>query len=390
MVWLCFYDGNYANLLNRIHRQISTNIQMTKKNILVIAIFVVALTVLAGLAYFFIVPKSPKTIENKPAENSEIPQLKSFRGVLADILTGAEEKTEEIKKGISEVVPNPFAAPKTESATPNPDNSFTFAILGDTQRFSAGNPNGNFQKAMAQIAKLNPGLIVAEGDLVSSCDGDSKCAGKYADWKKIVGSFMSKTYAVQGNHDRTGDDKTDSVWRSSFDFPSNGPSGFSEQVYSLDFGNSHFVFLDSDKPKEHLVNGEQRSWLEKDLTANKKENTFVFFHEPAYPVSSKITESLDKEPSERNALWQILEKYNVTAVFNGHEHIVSRRKIGGIYQFVFANTDSFNHDLPKPGIAEYANQGQGRFGLVKVNGKEITVEVYDPNGKLLNTFTFSK
>jgi hypothetical protein len=103
-----------------------------------------------------------------------------------------------------------------------------------------------------------------------------------------------------------------------------------------------------------------------------------------------MTESLDKEPPERNALWQILEKHNVTAVFNGHEHIVSRRKIGGIYQFVFGNTDSFNHDLPQPGIAEYASQTQGSFGLVKVNGNGITVETHAPSGTILNSFTFSK
>ena len=79
--------------------------------------------------------------------------------------------------------------------------------------------------------------------------------------------------------------------------------------------------------------------------------------------------------------------------------IVSRRKIdsrvssvakNSIYQFVFGNTDSFNHRRPAAGVAEYFNQGQGRFGIAKVKGKEITVETYDPNGKLLNTFTFSK
>lgn len=107
-------------------------------------------------------------------------------------------------------------------------------------------------------------------------------------------------------------------------------------------------------------------------------------------MSDKATESLDAEPSQRNALWEILEKHNVTAVFNGHEHIVSRRKVGKVYQFVFGSTDSFNHGLPAAGVAEYANQGQGRSGIVKVRGKEITVEVYDPDGKLLNTFIFSK
>ncbi len=362
-----------------------------KKRILIVVALIVALALLAGLVFVVFVPKTAKTVGNNgTGPTPAAPELKSFRGVLADVLHDVSEEAQEIRKDVAEAIPNPFALPKTEKAAADTDNVFTFAILGDTQRFNAGNPNGNFQKVTAQIAKLNPDLIVAEGDLVGSCDGGSKCAKEYADWKKVVGSLMNKTYAVQGNHDRTGDDKTDDVWRSSFNFPTNGLSGFSEQVYSLDIKNSHFVFLDSDKPKEHLVNGAQRAWLEQDLAKNKKENVFVVFHEPAYPVSSKITESLDVEPSERNALWSILEKYNVTAVFNGHEHIVSRRKIGKIYQFVFANTDSFNHDLPKPGVAEYANQGQGRYGIVKVNGKEITVETHGPDGSLLDTFTFSK
>lgn len=352
-----------------------------KKTIIGI-VLIIAFAALAGLAYFFVVPKKTASIANQNIEKSAAPQMKSFRGVLADVLDGIKEEAEKIEEAIA----SPFAGKKNGTAN---ETNFTFAILGDTQRFNPGS-NGNFQSAIRQIVKLNPDKIFAVGDLLGSCDGDSKCEKNYANWKNIVGSLMSKTYAVQGNHDRTSKDKTDSTWRSSFNFPNNGPSGFSEQVYSLDFENSHFVFLDSDKPEEHLVNGEQRAWLEKDLAANKKENVFVFFHEPAYPVSSKMTESLDVEPAERNALWQILEKHNVTAVFNGHEHIVSRRKIGKVYQFVFGNTDSFDHDLPKAGIAEYSNQGQGRFGLVKVNGKEITVETRGPSGVLLNTFTFSK
>lgn len=320
------------------------------------------------------------------AQSSDSGTLFSFRGVLFGILKEAENIVAQIA--------SPFVGSKTAPAAPSQQNdsesSFSFAIIGDTQRFTAGNSNGNFQKAASKIKAMDPALVFAVGDLVSSCDGDSKCSAKYADWKKVVGTLLPKTYATQGNHDRTGDDKTDNIWRSSFAFPTNGPSGFSEQAYSFDYKNSHFVVLDSDKPKEHLVSGDQRAWLEKDLTANKKENTFVFFHEPAYPVSSKITESLDKEPGERDALWQILEKYNVTAVFNGHEHIVSRRKIGNLYQFVFGSTDAFNHGLPAKGVAEYSNQGQGRFGIVRVNGKEITVETRDPSNKILNSFTFSK
>jgi 3',5'-cyclic-AMP phosphodiesterase len=280
------------------------------------------------------------------------------------------------------------------------DSILTFAVLGDTQRFDAGNSQGNFQKAAAEISKLNPDLVVAVGDLIGGCEGKSSDAKDYADWKKIIGPLAAKTYAVQGNHDRVSDGGScDKIWQDAFNFPTNGPSGFSELTYSLDLKNAHFVFLDSIKPDGHQINDTQRTWLDQDLAKNKMEDTFVIFHEPAFPVSSKIGESLDTQASQRNALWQILDKYNVTAVLNGHEHIVSRRKVDSkvfpeaknlIYQLVFANTDSFNHDLPKPGIAEYASQVQGSFGFVKVNGKDITVETHGPDGKTLDTHTFSK
>jgi hypothetical protein len=157
--------------------------------------------------------------------------------------------------------------------------------------------------------------------------------------------------------------------------------------------------LDSDKPELHKINQTQRAWLEKDLSTNKKENIFIVFHEPSFPVSSKVGESLDKNASDRDTLWKIFDRYNITAVINGHEHIVSRRKIdssvfpgakNSIYQLVFGNTDSFDHDLPDPGIAEYAHREQGCFGFVKVNGKEITVETHNRNGDLLDSFVFSR
>lgn len=268
---------------------------------------------------------------------------------------------------------------------PNSVSKFSFAILGDTQRFDSNNAGGGFQQAVKNITAKSPDFVMTEGDLLSSCSGG--CEGKFAVWKNILGPLASKTYEVVGNHDRTGGNSSDSAWQKAFNLPTNGPAGYSELVYSFDFQNSHFVVLNSEKPEEHIINKAQRNWLEADLAADKKENTFVFFHEPAYPVSSKIKESLDAEKSERDALWNILAKYKVTAVFNGHEHIHSRKKIGGIYQFVFGNTDSFDHDLPKPGGADFSHQGRS-FGIVEVAGKQITVNLYSVDGHLINSFKF--
>lgn len=282
---------------------------------------------------------------------------------------------------------SPVPVPASDALSENNEAKFSFAVLGDTQSFEAGR-NGNYQKAVSNIQKINPDLVFAVGDLVSSCDGGKKCQAKLMDWKNILGALFPKTYAAQGNHDRAGKEKADAVWQNVFSkFPANGPAGFSKLVYSFDFENSHFVVLASDKPKEHIINSVQRDWLEKDLSNNAKENTFVFFHEPAYPANSKIDESLDVNAGDRDALWNILKKHTVSAVFSGHEHIQSRRKVNGLYQFGFGNTESFDHLPPKPGATEYFHVGAA-FGMVEIQGKKVTVKTYSVDGALLNSFEF--
>ncbi|HLN18949.1 MAG TPA: metallophosphoesterase, partial [Patescibacteria group bacterium] len=251
------------------------------------------------------------------------------------------------------------------------------------------NPNGGLQKAVRNLKKDNPALVFAMGDMISSCDDAGECTPKYSQWKSATSPFSGKIFAMQGNHDRTGKDKADGAWNAAFNFPKNGPNGFQNMAYSFNHGNTHFAVLDSDKPKEHIINGAQRSWLDQDLARNKKENTFVFFHEPAWPVGAKIGESLDVENSERNALWEIIARHRVTAVFSGHEHIFSRKNVNGVYQFVVGNTDSFDHTAPRAGMAEYAFVGL-HYAVVSVTGKKINVKVYTVDGKMVNSFDFQK
>lgn len=311
---------------------------------------------------------------------------------LRDRYFQGEKKTEMVKLDENELeqkkienLPDKIETEKINEV--KSETEFSFAIFGDTQRFQSGNVNGGLQRAVKNVSAKNIDLVIAIGDLVSSCD--DSCANKLNEWKKTLGSLASKTYVVMGNHDRTGKENADKAWQESFTLPQNGPSGYEEFTYSFDFENSHFVVLNSAKPKEHVVNKVQRDWLEADLIANKKENTFVFVHEPAYPVSNKIDEGLDVEKKDRDAFWEILSRHNVTAVFSGHEHIFSRKKIGSIYQFVFGNTDSFNHDAPKAGMAEFSYVGEN-FGIVSVKGKNVTVDVYSVDGALINSFSFSK
>jgi 3',5'-cyclic AMP phosphodiesterase CpdA len=311
-----------------------------------------------------------KTLEMAPEENKDEIKILPNDEDVVEVVAKEEEKTVE------------------KEEKPAEEKKTTFAIIGDTQYFKPG-VNGGYQKAVGNIKKMNPDLVFAVGDLVGSCEGGSECERKINSWKSVLGSLVSKTYVMMGNHDRIGEKKSDLVFQKLFSFPSNGPEGFSELTYSFDYDNSHFVVLSSDNPEEYLINNVQRNWLESDLNKNFKENIFVFFHEPAYPTNSKIGESLDENSKDRDSLWNILTKHKVKAVFSGHEHIQSRRKVNGIYQFVFGNTDAFNHLSPKAGMAEYSYVGAG-FGAVEITGKEITVKTYSVDGSLLNSFVLPK
>lgn len=260
---------------------------------------------------------------------------------------------------------------------------FSFAVIGDTQSF--GDNGRPLRDAVRNISAADPALVLAVGDLVNGCDGRLKCEAKLENWKDILGPLFGKTYPVMGNHDRTGNGRADALWQRFFLLPDNGPEGYSELVYSFDVGEAHFVGLNSEKPKEHIVNETQRAWLENDLSANRKKHVFVYFHEPAYPTNHKIGESLDAKPKERDALWDILARHKVTAVFVGHEHIHSRRQVDGVYQFGVGNTNAYDHEAPLPGMAEFSYVGF-HYLLVEVAGDTVTVKVHAVDGRLIDTF----
>lgn len=284
-----------------------------------------------------------------------------------------------------------------DSNEENELSRFSFAIIGDTREF-ANDKAKYLSPAVRNIAETNVDLVFAMGDLVSSCDGGKKCEDSFNLWKEYMQPLLPITYGVQGNHDRSGGDKADSVWRNEFDFPGSSPDTYDELAYSFNFGNSHFVVLDTEKPKEHAISDAQLDWLDYDLGASGKINNFIFFHEPAFPVSSKIGNALDANISNRNRFWSILDSHGVTAVFSGHEHIFSRRLIdenvfpgakNSIYQFVAGNTDAPLEEVESNNAAEYVYSGH-HYVIVDVDGDNVVVNLYAADGKFIDSFAFSK
>lgn len=352
--------------------------------IFLLIILIGALTL--SFVLFFAGRKSNNSnqVQTPKITNPVLASLHSFAHTLGSIASPADSSLNN--------PPQENLTPVSGGATGNtaPEASataFSFAVIGDTKVFSADKPNGNLQKAVSSVSKDNVNFSFVMGDLIHSCDGGSKCEASFAEWKNVMKPILDKTYEVMGNHDRTGGSSADAVWQKEFNLPTNGPSGFSELTYSFDYSNSHFVVLDTEKPKGQIIDSTQRDWLEKDLTANKKENVFVFYHEPAFQTAQNKDDSLDANPKERDALWAILVKHNVTAVFNGHEHIFSRKKVGSIYQFVVGDTDSTDDDFPQKNLIDYGYKGKS-FVAVSIDGKKINMKLYTVDGNLINSFDF--
>ncbi len=287
--------------------------------------------------------------------------------------------------------------PGNTQLTVKDNEHFSFAVFGDTQMFDFPQTNNTFQQAVESLKKFHVSAVLSTGDLINRCDNNSGCAD-YKLWKNIMLPFMPITYEVMGNHDHFADTLSETLWQKYFNLPTNGPDGYKELTYSFNLGNSHFIILDSEK-KPGTIDLTQRNWLENDLQKNTAENTFVFFHEPAFPASYKVRQSLDRHSEERNTFWSIIDKYNVTAVFNGHEHAFSMEKIDSsvfpsathsINQIIIGDTDADErHDANPLPLAKYYIGHKHHFIIVDVNGKNIIIKLYSTDGTLIDTFNLS-
>ena len=125
-----------------------------------------------------------------------------------------------------------------------------------------------------------------------------------------------------------------------------GPNGTTRLCYTWDYGNAHFIALNeywdggpnegsgqslsgSDTGTDGDVVPELYAWLAADLAANTRDFVFVFGHEPAYPYTRHVGDSLDKYVANRDAFWALLESYGVVAYFCGHTHYYSKHRNPG-------------------------------------------------------------
>lgn len=146
-------------------------------------------------------------------------------------------------------------------------------------------------------------------------------AGFFTPYKNILRN--TPVWPAYGNHD-----SRRWVFFDIFTFPTKAESGGvasdTENYYSFDYANIHFVMLDT-QDNEHDVDGEMLSWLKEDLQQTKQQWLITIFHHPPYTKGSHDSdESGGRLISVRENILPVLEKYGVDLVLSGHSHMYER------------------------------------------------------------------
>jgi hypothetical protein len=145
--------------------------------------------------------------------------------------------------------------------------------------------------------------------------------------------LLRKTVAWStiGNHETysTGD-PNNFPYLDIFSPPINGEAGGlasgTKKYYSFNYGNIHFVCLDS-MTSYRLAGGPMLNWLENDLAANTNTWLIAFWHHPPYTKGTHNSDDaigdIELVQMRQNAL-PILENYGVDLVLCGHSHVYER------------------------------------------------------------------
>jgi hypothetical protein len=100
------------------------------------------------------------------------------------------------------------------------------------------------------------------------------------------------------------------------------PSG-TEKYYSFDYGNIHFICLDS-MSSVRTMGSSMLTWLEADLAAFTNDWLIAFWHHPPYSKGSNDSDTKTEQIEMRANAVVLLEAHGVDLVLGGHSHSYER------------------------------------------------------------------
>jgi len=235
-----------------------------------------------------------------------------------------------------------------------------FILLGNTNPESPFGPiPPKVPSTIEAIRKENPVFAIHLGDMVF---GGSEWMGvKSSDvtrqFKNMFGLFSRERiilYPVIGELDRHDGSAL------LFSLHARRP-----EYYSFNYGNLHFVMLNTNDPKPGSVGDTQLRWLKDDLRENKNASSvFVFTHHPLRaPAKPRYGERVVVVENAGRIL-ETLKEYPVKAIFSGHLRGYYDEQIEDI-RFIIAGCGGYGK--------EYDHWKHNHYYLVNFSGGLLSV-----------------
>lgn len=246
---------------------------------------------------------------------------------------------------------------------PGTGRKVQFVAFGDS-----GDGSEDQFAVLDQILQVPFDLLLHTGDIAygkgTRREFEDKFFAVYAPILRSVPIFPAS-----GNHEYMTDDAA--PYREVFALPENGGERGRERWFSFDWGDVHFVALDTEAS---LV--EQAAWLDRDLSMNRLPWVVVYFHRPAF--SSGEHKSHEEV---RRAFWPVLEKHRVPLVLVGHDHDYERtHPQGGVIQVVTGGGGRGTRPVGKSSFTAFA-EAVLHFVHVTIEGDTLTLRAIDATGR---------
>ena len=201
----------------------------------------------------------------------------------------------------------------------NTCETFRFGVMGDNRSQLSGSASG-YGQLMQDMVNIGAELLINTGDMVKDGSEVDQWKG-YLEASGLPPAFVP-VMPTLGNHDDGPGEGDEQNYAKVFATPRNS-STQTEDFYSFDYGNAHFVVLSMYSYEDNNFQI-QTEWLEQDLAATDKPWKFVFFHPPFYTCALNIFGfEAGHEGDEQGVGDQILpifDRYHVDMAFSGHNH----------------------------------------------------------------------
>lgn len=290
-----------------------------------------------------------------------------------------------------------WTEPKQFDTASDQAKPFQFLIFGDSQSNNYEIWRSTLQSALQRHP--HSAFMTNVGDLV---DVGQDCA-QWEAWLEAIDNGFLPLMPVTGNHETYSPERRfskPSLFTALFSLPQNGPDGLKEQVYSFDYGDVHFVVLDSQEGEQRQsipdLLTRQKAWLDQDLSNTVQRWKVVFIHRPPYD-----NRAFRDNATIRNAFVPIFDKYHVDLVFTGHDHVYARTyplnggkvSSGGTVYVASGRSGTKTNSLvaANPFNEFFYNPiDEPNYLHVEVTSDSIAVSAYKQSGSLIDSWSVRK